>query len=290
MSKIKQGFVRGVWGIYDKDNKLGRPYSRRTKIDNDIELTSLNPYAPKCKVYVFGEDNFKFLTDKGWDTVLIDKRPIVWDMVKEQYRHKIEIWRAGLQEFNEIVFLDWDCVPTREIPTYFWEKLSVGMPIKATIYMYKLKRVIFRIGNERKVSASTFVYINGLEHCENIIKTWEEIGRPWQEEIALSKYIDILNGGNWLGIDDYLKKFEPEFHTLYNWYPSDYVKNVMYKENIFYHLNCHVVAGLLGNGNKDEVKHRIDDIDNRFKSARMALYNNRLKEEAKELEKNKEVK
>ena len=272
-----RSFIRGLWGVYDPDKRLGRWYSRRTKLDNDIRLAAINPYAPKCKVYIFGEDNFKILTDKGFDCVLIDKKPFVWDMEKEQYRHKIEIWRAGLQEFKEVVFLDWDCVPCAPIPNNFWDVISNGEKIRATIFMYKLKRVFFRNNDARKVSASTLVYINGLETCDGIIRTWEEIGRPWQEEVALSKHIDIINGG-WKGSDDYMKKFETPYHTLYYWYPSEYINNVMLNNNIFYHLNCNKVSGILGDGKLDGVKSRLDAWQLRELSS-IASLGKRMKEE-----------
>lgn len=279
MESIKdKSFIRGIWGIYDVNKTLGRWYSRRTKIDNDITLAKLNPYAPKCKVYVFGEDNFKIMTDKGFDTVLIDKKPFIWDMEKEQYRHKIEIWRAGLQEFKEIVFLDWDCVPVKPIDNEFWNIIANGEKIKATIYQYKIRRAFFRKGDERKLSASTLTYINGLEHCEGIIKTWEKIGRPWQEEVALSKYIDELNGG-WKGILDYMSKFETKFHTLYYKYPSEYIKNAILKYSTFYHLNCYKVAALLGDEKIDGIKTRLDGWNQREIHAINALYNRMIKDE-----------
>ncbi len=257
MKKQKSGFIRGVWGIYDVGGKLGKPYSRRTKIDNDITLAKLNPYAPKCKVYIFGEDNFKILTDKGFDTVLIDKKPICWDMLKEQYRHKIEIWKAGLQDFEEIVFLDWDCVPCAPIPNDFWQVLGSGAKVRTTLYQYVLQRALFRSPDARKLSASTFVYIRGEEVVEGIIKTWEDMGKPWQEEVALSKYIDNLNGG-WKGIKDYSVKFEQPYHTLFFGYPSEYLKEVVAKNNIFYHLNYKQVIYLLADGKPNNIKARLD--------------------------------
>ena len=253
MNKSKKSFIRGVWGIYDIDNTLGKPYSRRTKIDNDILLAKLNPYAPQCKVYIFGEENFKKITDMGFDTVLIDKKPICWDMEKEQYRHKIEIWKYGLKDFDEVVFLDWDCVPLTTIPTDFWDVMSKGEKIRATIFMYKLRRVFFRNGDARKVSSSTFVYMRGKEIAEEIIKVWEEMGRPWQEEVALSKYIDNVNGG-WKGIEDY-KKYEPGYHCLYGAYKEySFLENV---PTVFYHYNFQKVAYILNGKTEDGIKERL---------------------------------
>lgn len=249
-------FIKGIWGVYDSKKELGKIYSRRAKIDNDILLAKLNPYSPKTKVYVFGEENYKKMVDDNWDCTLIDKRPFVFDMEKEQYRHKIEIWKSGLEEFDEVVFTDWDCVPTQKIPDNFWEVMRVGEKIKASIYMYVRARVPERIGDTRKTSAATFVYLKGKETAEGIIEEWERLGRPFFEEIALSTYIDKINNG-WKGVIDYMK-FEPIYHTLFHSYPVDYVKNVMLKNNIFFHLNSANVLGIIGEGNVDKIKKRLN--------------------------------
>jgi hypothetical protein len=273
----KVSFVRGIWGVYD-NGSMGKAYSRRRKIDNDILLAKLNPYAPKCKVYVFGEDNFKYIKDMGFDAVLIDKKPICWDMVKEQYRHKIEIWKAGLQENDEIVFLDWDCVPCAPIPSDLWNVLGESGNIKTTIYMYRLKRLHTRKGDERKLSSSTFVYIKGKEIVDGIIQTWERIGRPWQEEVALSQYIDDMNGG-WKGIEDYRIKFEQPYHILYWHYSPEIYKDVYAKNSIFYHLNHNKVSWLLGNKDVNGIKQRLDIWQKNSINNLLTLYNNKINEQ-----------
>jgi hypothetical protein len=272
MDNIKRGFVRGIWGVYDINKVLSRWYSRRTKIDNDIVLAKLNPYAPPCRVYIFGEDNYKKMTDMGFDTVLADKKPFFWDMEKEQYRHKIEIWRLGLKDFDEIIFLDWDCVPCAPIPSDIWDVLGRGEKIRSTIFMYKSKRAFFRTNDARKVSSSTFVYMRGKETADDIIKIWEKMGRPWNEESALSKYIDEINGG-WKGVEDYKMKYEPPYHTLFYHYGKEYLINVMMRHNIFYHLNCSKVAYLLGDRKPDGVKGRLDGWQVREKNSYQAMYN-----------------
>jgi hypothetical protein len=181
-------------------------------------------------------------------------------MEKQQYRHKIDIWRAGLEDFDEIVFLDWDCVPLAPIPDNFWEDMSLGRPIKSPLHMYKNKRAYTRIDHERKVSAATFVYMRGKKMAQGVIEAWEYFNCPFFEELALSKYIDDINGG-WKGVDDYKIKFEPGYQVLFA-YDKDYLSSVKGK-NIFYHLNHKIVKGLLGDN--DEIKARIDGFYKRIK-------------------------
>jgi len=254
MSDIKSSFIRGVWGSYEKqENKW---YTRRPKIDNDIKLAKLNPYEKKCKVYVFGEDNYKRMVDLGFDCLMVDRKPFVFDMEKEQYRHKIEIWKYGLIDFDEVVFLDWDCIPVQPIPNDFWDILRKGPKIQATLYMYRLRRAFFRKSNERKLSAATFVYMKEKNVAEEIISVWEKIKRPWQEEIALSKYIDDIDGG-WKGVENY-QKYEPAgFHCLFHLYQNlSFLKKRL---PIFYHLNRNIVGSILSGKTTEGIKKILDD-------------------------------
>jgi len=243
---MKSSFVYGLWGIYSKKNNF---WSRLSKCDNDIKLFKLNPYSPKAVVYIFGEDNFKRMTDLGFDCRLVDKRPYVWDMETEQYRHKMEIWKCGTQDFDEISFLDWDCIAFKTIPENFWSIIRYGEPIKASIWMYRQKRVN-RPGDQRKVSSASFVYIRGKEHMDAMIKLWEETGRPLKEEYTLTLYIDNMSGG-WKGIENY-KKHDVPFYQMTPCYSDK-------KDLIFGHYNHRVVSHLLGDGKDVKlIKARID--------------------------------
>jgi hypothetical protein len=195
---INSSFIHGLWGVYSNKNHW---WARLSKCDGDIKLYKLNPYSPKTVVYIFGEDNFKRMQDLGFDCRLIDKKPYVWDMETEQYRHKIEIWKAGLQEFDAINFLDFDCISLRPIPGDYWDIMNQGESIKTPIYQYHKKRVNRPPNDYRKVSSASFVYIRGKEHADGMIKLWEEMGKPWKEEYVLTLYIDNMDGG-WKGVDN----------------------------------------------------------------------------------------
>ena len=249
--KSKCGFIRGVWGVYNvPNNKL---YARKTKVDNDIQFSLLNPYEPKWKIYAFGEDNHKKMVDLGYDSVLIDKRPFVWDMEKEQYRHKLEFWRCGLQDFEEVVFCDFDCIPLKQLPIDFWQVLGEGEKIQASLFQYTKKRCFWRVGDSRKVSAATFVYLRGKEIADGIIKTWEGMGRPLKEELALSKYIDDLDGG-WQGKEHY-KKYEPRYHNTFWYWDKEYFIN--HKDPIFCHFNTHRISYFMGDKNVGGIRLRL---------------------------------
>jgi hypothetical protein len=245
-------FIKGIWGIYSNKNHF---YTRKTKVDKDVQLSLLNPYAPVYRVYVFGEDNFKAMIDLGFDCLMVDKKPFVWDMETTQYRHKLEVFKCGLSEFDEVVFTDWDCIPLQPIPKDFWRVLGAGEKIQASNFQYKKSRCSFRPGDTRKVSAATFVYMREKEIGDGIIKTWEDMGMPLKEELALSKYIDDLGGG-WKGIENY-KKYEPRYHNTFWYYDKDFYVN--HKDPIFCHFNTHRITFFIGDKNKDHVKSRLDN-------------------------------
>lgn len=210
---MKSGFIRTLWGIMEHNGR--RMWKRREKIEDDISFLKINKYSNEFRTYVFGEDNFKQLEDRGIkDLVLIDKRPVIWDMETQQFRHKIEAWKYGMNDFDEIVFLDWDCVPVSNIPEDFWEELRKKQKIQAILRRYVNKKVFYRPEPyNRMTSCASFVYMKDKKVPEEIIKLWEEMGCPWSEEVVLSKYIDDLSGG-WKGIEYYWENFEPNFFNL----------------------------------------------------------------------------
>jgi hypothetical protein len=246
---MNNSFITGLWGVHASKDK-SHFWQRLSKCENDIKLFMLNPYAPKVKVYIFGEENFKRMVDLGFECCLIDKKPYVWDMELHQYRHKIEIWKYGCQDFDSIVFMDWDTIPIKPIPENFWSVMHQGEPIKATILQYKLKRVN-RKGHERKVSSASMVYIRGIEHVEEIIKTWEEMEKPCKEEYPLSKYIDSRSGG-WKGVEDYAKN-----DIIY--YELTPLQGLPKSQIVFKHFNHNGISALLGDGYG--VKERIDKLE-----------------------------
>jgi len=258
--KPMRSFVRGIWGVPDpkfSTREGGR--NRRIKVSNDILFSKVNPYDPKCRIYVFGEDNYKILTDMGFDSVLIDKSPYVFDPIKEEYRHKIEIWKYAQKDFDEIVFLDWDCIPLKQIDKNFWHTMSLGKKIQASIYLYTKEKALWRIMNDpRKISAATFVYMREPNIASDIIKIWEDMEKPWREELALTLYIEKLNGG-WKGVEDYrLSGFQPVYHNLYYYYNSEYILNAAIKNNTFFHFGKKIIGSLLATYNKNGIDKLIE--------------------------------
>lgn len=244
---MKRGFIRGLWGIHD--HKGRRFYLRRTKIDNDIKMAQLNKNEEPFHVFVFGEDNYKYMVDMGFQCELVDKNPIVWDMDKEQFRHKIEVLKLGLEKFDNIVFLDWDCQAIKPIPNYFWDVLERKAPIQAPLRSYKHWKIKWRQGN--RLPEASFIYIRDKTIGNQLVTLWEELNRPWSEEAVIAKYMDNFIGG-WKGVEEYWKIFEPDFQLTGpgKCPPPDANR----KEHLYMHFNAKGVNWVLSSAHNQKDK------------------------------------
>ena len=231
-------FVRTLWGVYDNTRRF---YRRRQKMDDDIKLLLRNPFNQPFRTYVFGDDNLKFLQDRGvTDCVLVDKRPYIWDMDTQQFRHKLEAFRLGMQDFDKIVFLDWDCQPIKPLPAEFWTVLDKKQPIQAILRSYRNIKASWRSIDKRKIPCASFVYIRDKQIPYELIKIWEKNGSGMSEEIPMMQYMESVMGG-WKGTDVYWQMFEPDFFVLDEGfvYPPETLAT---KNKCFAHFNIHAVS------------------------------------------------
>tara|TARA_R110000824_G_scaffold12226_8_gene53696 strand:- start:9279 stop:10010 length:732 start_codon:yes stop_codon:yes gene_type:complete len=228
---MKRGFVRTLWGEYREE----KSFLRRRKMDLDIKWAQTNPLDVEYVTFTFGEDNHKALNDKGIKNTLVDKRPVVWDMDKQQFRHKIEAFKLGMEVFDEMVFLDWDCQPFRSVPENFWEVLGRKESLQAILRMYKRRKATWRRSDQRKIPCASFVYINDKNVPKKLIEKWEELNKPWSEEVVMCRYMEDVMGG-WKGVDEYWERFEPDFFVLEEGfvYPKELLAT---KEHCFRHFN-----------------------------------------------------
>jgi len=247
-------FIRALWGIYDHQGR--RLYKRRTKIDKDIRLLRLCKYTKPFITYVFGKDNYNFLKDQGFKCVLVDKRPIVWDMETEQFRHKLEVFKYGIKEHDEIVFLDWDTFPVKPLHKKFWKVLGKKAPIQAVLRMYHRRKAHWRKKDGRQVPCASFVYLRKKKIATDLIKMWETHRKPWSEEIVMARYMDQMMDG-WEGMAKYEKLFEPDFFYLPESRVLEAIDKQYYKKkNIcFRHFNQNQVTYYL---TKSKTKNKPD--------------------------------
>jgi len=240
---MRRGYIRLLFGDRHPDIKKGA-LSRRCKIDNDVKLLLTSPHEPPFVSYTFGSDNHAYLLDLGVDSRLLDKRPYAWDKVKEPMRHKLEAFKVGMEEFDEILFLDWDCMATQPVPADMWDKMRAKSDFQALLRYYHRRMLrAWRDTDFRKIPCASFVYMGSREVPSDIIGIWEEMGRPWKEELPMAVYADRRLGG-WKGVEAYWNNFEPMFFHLRE--GCVYDKAWLSRKNIIYrHFRKNIISKML---------------------------------------------
>jgi hypothetical protein len=209
---MKRAFIRGLWGVYSNENNV---IERRYKMDADVKQTLENKHSPPSVTYVFGEENYNHLKDLGVeDLKLVDKNPDRYDLSENQYRHKLDILKIALEDYDEILFIDWDCQAKKPLPNDFWEVMGKKEYCQANLQQYKRKKCFWRGKHDtRKLPNAGFLYIRDKTFPDEIIKCWEA-NKGNSAEPPLARAMDDRSGG-WVGKEKYWELYEPEFCNLW---------------------------------------------------------------------------
>jgi len=237
-SKPKRAFIRALWGVHDRSHRIK---SRRFQTDSDIGKIIKNNYNEKFIVYTFGKENHNDLLRSGFDSRLIHDAPFKWDLVKYQYRHKLEILKYAFDEdgYDEILHLDWDCFPTKRITPNFWESFGEKETVQANLQKYRARKCYWRKGieNQKYLPNGGYFYIRDKHAPDKLIKIWEGMDKNQQSaEPSMAKLLDDMMGG-WEGeesIEKYWELFEPESCNLKRKSPYD-AKRRLDKNSCFMH-------------------------------------------------------
>ena len=223
---MKTGFIRALWGIYDKSNRL---LARRFRTDSDIARIKRNKFNEPFVTYIMGRDNYTAFESNGLDCKLVCEEPQVFDLIKYQYRNKIEIIKAAFEDgYDELVYLDWDCVPQKELPSDFWDVMRAKGKFQACLQVYRRQQCFWREFDRRKVPNGGFLYLGSKDIIDEAVRVWDETGRHVNDEITWAKMTDAMMGG-WQGIDAYWNNFEPHFCNLYK--SSPHSKDLLKSKN-----------------------------------------------------------
>lgn len=230
---MSKSFVRALWGnIFTLENQADRGSKLKEDIQRAIVPFDKFPFV----VYTFGKLNHESLLKIGIESRLICNNPSKWDMKTELYRHKLEVFKHAMDDFDEIVFLDWDCIPVSKIYSDFWDKLNQKESFQANLFQYRTKKCLWREEDPRKVTNGGFVYLRDKNIPDKFIKNWDSL-KIWSEsqnlkrqekgkalrfrercltfddEPAMSKYVDDTLSG-WKGSEVYWNLFEPSVCNL----------------------------------------------------------------------------
>jgi len=211
----KRVFIRALWGVFDEAHRITR---RRFQTDSDIGKLIKSNYNEPFISYTFGKENHDFLLKCGFNSILIHDEPFKWDLVKYQYRHKLEILKYAMEEdgYDEIVHLDWDCFPTRKLIPDFWDTFGKKEIVQANLQKYRASKCYWRKdrATQKYLPNGGYFYIRDKSIPSRLIKIWEGMKKNKQSaEPAMAKLMDEIGGG-WQGIEHYWDHFEVETCNL----------------------------------------------------------------------------
>ena len=106
--------IRVLWG--DKINHEIPPFPL---LENEV-------------VYVWGEKNNQMLLDRGWKTRLLSNHTFEGEF--NGFGKKIFALNQALEEFNEVLLLDWDCYLLKPLDDKFYNTLK-EKPIQIPLYI-----------------------------------------------------------------------------------------------------------------------------------------------------------
>ena len=188
---------------------------RRYKIDNDIEeiikrkdLMPLNTFT----YFTLGEENHEYLLSKGFQSIMVDKRPYLKDIGRYCYYNKLLLLQYALNQFGTpILYLDADVAIKRPI-SHLNDEFHPKSCIAGNLMVYRQNKCYWRTSAKRTIINGGFLYIESIPVINGIIQTWHDIQNSGHtdsnDEIAIMKYLDDLNGG-WIGLDRYKELYEP---------------------------------------------------------------------------------
>jgi hypothetical protein len=221
-----RGFIRALWG--DVSNL------RNGKIAKEI-IDFKDRDKDWFTIYVFGKENKDWLDEIGYKTILVDEEPSLWSLSENMYRHKLEVFERATEDFDEYVFLDWDCVPVGDISNS-WTDLNKKDSFQANLFQYRTKKCLWRKEDTRKTCNGGFVYIRDKSIPSKMIKNYDNFSNMlhikreirkrkgldlrlreksllFDDEPSMSKYVDDSCGG-WPGVEYYWNHFEPSVCNL----------------------------------------------------------------------------
>lgn len=202
---MRRAFVSGLWG--------DQHVQRRSKVKRDIANMLKREFQPEPRIaYCYGQENFDYLTRLGLSTRLADDSPVK-DFLQSgnrspnesgnvnfgvsMWRHKLEILDLALQEFDEVIWLDWDCWLHAPLPPEFWEHLNNGARLQASLRMYRRRQCRWRNSDPRKVPSAAWIYLRCRELSSQLLRTHDQYPLLREEQV-MARTIDDLMGG-WQG-------------------------------------------------------------------------------------------
>lgn len=217
---MKTAFVRAIWG----DRLIPRS---RVKTIMDLNEALNQPLQIPFVCYSFGRQNTQMLRSLGLAPTELSRHGIVnffgalrrnptpcprfhkgqyfhpspirnWGV--SMWRHKLVAIEAALQDYDQIVWLDWDAKLLRRLPANFWDRIADGGVVQGSLRQYKKPRCLWRRSHGRRlVPGGAFIAVRGRDTIGELLEIQAQ--HPFEDdEITLARFVDQRMGG-W--VDEY---------------------------------------------------------------------------------------
>jgi len=142
--------VRALWG---KNFSILKEIPKKPIFQNEI-------------VFVWGEQNDRFLKSMGYRTILVGDNQTddeIYNSHLKHYGHKLQVLKYCDTFYDEYLFLDWDIGIVKDIDQEFYDIIRSGNNIQCPIYAYnkKYKEDILEYYKEKNTLT---------EHIEDFLK------------------------------------------------------------------------------------------------------------------------
>jgi len=203
--------MRMWWG--DRKQK-GHRASNRKDMETTLNCVMNDKYQVPFVTYVCGKDNYDYLKSKGLeDLVLVTEEPRLDIPVELDAQHRLYLCDIAMQDFREIICVNWDCRLVRPFTDNAWTQLRKKEAIQASL-IGKSNKVVFlksRGEDGHIFSIDGFLYLRDYTLPKKILKLLDDPDVPhkWTSESLISIYLDRLHGG-WIGPQRYYELYEPD--------------------------------------------------------------------------------
>jgi hypothetical protein len=153
-------FVRIFWGDINR-------YHNQIKEAKEDKLNEM--------VYVWGKENYTILNEMGYECYLINENSYDYTIASGHtfvdYRsltHKIVGLKIALEQYKEVIFLDWDVRKVKELDDNFYDLIkSKGSSLQVPLYVYPSNAFTFL-----KESTHDYKMVNFFNVLENSIRKY----------------------------------------------------------------------------------------------------------------------
>ena len=120
-------------------------------------------------------------------------------------------------DYDEILWVDWDCYPLKEMPDNYWDIMGKKESFQANLMTYHHRQCWWRKHASRTVPNGGFIYLRDRAIVSRVMSIYDSY-KGINDEPAWARYIDDFIG-DWGNLQASYKKywdmFEPELCCVY---------------------------------------------------------------------------